>query len=185
MCSHADGQAMQPIRRMGSRGLQRRRIREYLVRVTNKRTGVAELFSGLGAIALLGALYALTGAGVFIFFGVIVGVLPAIRGLSKVVQARVGSQERKELEVVRSETRERTVLRLARSESGRLTPAIVAVNSELTLDDAEKQLREFADKGYAELNVTDDGRIEYLFPEFLGRETRGLDSPGAEESGPG
>lgn len=139
--------------------------------MANKRSGVAELFSGLGAIALLGTLYAFTGTTIFIFFGVIVGVLPAIRGLSKVMQARVGSQERKKLEVVRSETIERVVLRLARSESGRLTPAIVAVNSELTLDDAERQLREFADKGYAELNVTEDGRIEYVFPEFLERST--------------
>jgi hypothetical protein len=163
--------------------LQRGEIREYLHRVTNKRTGVAELFSGLGAIALLGVLYAFTGSGFFIFVGVIVGVLPAIRGLSKVMQARVGSQERKELEGVRSETRERVVLRLAKSEAGRLTPAIVAVNSELTLAHAEGQLREFADKGYAELNVTEDGRIEYVFPEFLGPEITGPFEPGPDEPG--
>jgi len=149
-----------------------RQVRKYLTRVTSKRAGIAELFSGLGAVALFGALYAFTNFGLFIFLGVIIGVLPAIRGLSKLLQVRVGSQERKELESVRSESRERVVLRLAKAESGRLTPAIVAVNSELTLDDAEAQLREFADKGYTELNVTEDGRIEYVFPEFLPREPR-------------
>ncbi len=149
-----------------------RQIRKYFTHVASKRTGIAELFSGLGAMVFLGALYAITGSGIFVFFGVIVGVLPAIRGLSKLLQARVGSQERKQLQAARSETRERTVLRLAKAESGRLTPAVVAVNSELTIDDAEAQLREFADKGYAELNVTEDGRIEYLFPEFLPREPR-------------
>ncbi len=152
--------------------MQHRQIREYLTRVTSKRTGIAELFSGLGAIALFGALYALIGSRLFIFIGVIAGVLPAIRGLSKLLQARVGSQERKQLQAAQSETRERVVLRLAKAESGRLTPAVVAVNSELTIDDAEAQLREFADKGYAELNITEDGRIEYLFPEFLPREPR-------------
>ena len=140
--------------------------------MANKRTGIAELFSGLGALALLGVLYFFTGSGIFVFFGVIVGVLPAIRGLSKLLQARGGSEERKELESVRSESRERVVLRLAKAESGRLTPAIVAVNSELTLDDAEAQLREFVDKGYTELNVTEEGRLEYVFPEFLPREPR-------------
>ena len=152
--------------------MQRRQIRKYFTRVASKRTGIAELFSGLGAVALFGAIYALTGGSIFIFVGVIVGVLPAIRGLSKLLQARVGSQERKQFQAAQSETRERVVLRLAKAESGRLTPAIVAVNSELTLDDAEAQLREFVDKGYTELNVTEDGRIEYVFPEFLPREPR-------------
>jgi len=142
-------------------------IRKYLTRVASKRAGIAELFSGLGAVALFGALYALIGGTFFLFIGVIAGVLPAMRGVSKLLQARVGSQERGKIEAARSETRERVVLRLAKSESGRLTPAVVAVNSELSLDDAESQLREFADKGYAELNVTEDGRIEYVFPEFL------------------
>ena len=120
-------------------------------------------------MALFGALYGLTSSGIFIFVGVIAGVLPSIRGMSKLLQARVGAKDRKELESAEAETRERTVLRLARQEHGRLTPALVAVNSELTIDDAETQLREFADKGYAELHVTDDGRIEYVFMEFLPR----------------
>lgn len=144
-------------------------MRKYLKRVTSKRAGITETFSGLGAIAVLGTLYAVTGAGIFVFIGVFVGVLPTMRGISKLLQARVGARERKELESVRAETRERVVLRLAKAEAGCLTPAIVAVNSELTLDEAEEQLRAFADKGYAELKVTDDGRIEYIFPEFLPR----------------
>lgn len=135
--------------------------------MVSKRAGIAELFSGLGAVVLFGAVYALTGSRFFVFIGVIAGVLPIIRGLSKLLQVRVGSQERKQLSAARSQMKERTVLRLAKAETGRLTPAVVAVNSELTLDDAEAQLREFADKGYAELNVTEDGRIEYVFPEFL------------------
>ena len=132
-----------------------------------QKNGIAELFSGLGAIAVFGALYVLTHSGIFIFVGVFAGVLPAIRGLSKVMQARVDSRERARIEARTADSAERTVLILARQEKGRLTPAIVAVNSDLSLDDAEKQLNQFVDKGYAELNVTEDGRMEYLFREFL------------------
>jgi len=137
--------------------------------VASKRAGITELFSGLGAAVLFGTLYGFTGTGFFLFLGVVFGVLPGFRGISKILQARVTSKEQKQIQSRSSEIRERIVLNLARDNHGKLTPAIVAVNSEVTIDQAEAQLREFADKGYAELEVTEDGRIEYIFPEFLPR----------------
>lgn len=137
--------------------------------MANRRAGITELFSGLGSAVLFGTLWGVTGSTIFIFVGVFTGVLPAIRGVSKILQSRVTGREMKRLESAKSEALEREVLKLARDNQGRLTPAIVAVSSEVTLDEAEAQLREFADKGYAELEVTEDGRIEYLFREFLPR----------------
>jgi hypothetical protein len=135
--------------------------------MADTRNGVAEFFSGLGAVVLFSSLYLFLRINIFLFVGVFAGVLPMIRGMSKMVQARVGKQEKQQIEGQTNQTHERIVLSLARSERGKITPAMVAVNSSLSLEDAEKQLQALVDKGYASLEVTDDGRLLYVFAEFL------------------
>jgi hypothetical protein len=134
------------------------------------RSGTAEFFSGLGATIIFGTLFLFTNVSILLLVGVFAGALPMIRGLSKMVQKRVDRGEQKRLEQRSSESKERIILRLARAEHGRLTPAVVAVNSTLSLDEAESQLQALADKGYASLEVTEDGRLLYVFPEFLDRD---------------
>lgn len=134
-----------------------------------RKAGISEIFSGLGGLAVMAGLYFFTGSRIFIFIGIFAGVLPAIRGISKILQARVDHKDHEQLTERHTEGVERTVLLLAKEHKGRLTPALVAVNSNVTLDEAEKQLNELVDKGYAELDVTEDGRMEYLFREFLPR----------------
>ena len=62
---------------------------------------------------------------------------------------------------------ETTILKLARQYKGRLTPVELAVNSSLSLEDAEKVLEEIVRKGYANMTVADTGTIIYEFPGFL------------------
>jgi len=50
-----------------------------------------------------------------------------------------------------------------------VTPALVVLGSELTIEEAERALDALARKGYASMRVSDDGRVEYEFAEFLSR----------------
>jgi TM2 domain-containing membrane protein YozV len=67
----------------------------------------------------------------------------------------------------REKSLERTILQLARKFHGQLTPLELAANSDLSLDDADQALENIVRKGYATMNVTDEGNIIYEFPGFL------------------
>ena len=62
---------------------------------------------------------------------------------------------------------ERSVLRVAQEHGGRVTPALVAVDSDLSLEEAERILQSMVVKSHASMQVRDDGRIEYEFREFM------------------
>ena len=64
---------------------------------------------------------------------------------------------------------EKEVLKIAQLEQGRVTPAMVALKSNLTTQRAEEVLQKLAKSGYAAMEVTEDGRVEYEFPEFRKR----------------
>ncbi len=61
---------------------------------------------------------------------------------------------------------EKTVLRLAKSNKGYVTPSEVALEGDISLDDAKKELERMASEGYAELKVSKSGVLIYVFPEF-------------------
>ena len=95
---------------------------------------------------------------------VFAGVLPASRGLSGLIAAR---SERKALEAKSAAPRidaksaaaldEKTVLRVARDKGGRVTPALVALESDLSVEKAELTLDGLAKKGHASM-VVREGR---------------------------
>lgn len=116
--------------------------------------------SGHPAWALIAAIFA--------------GVLPASRGLSGLIASR---SERRSIEArsapprldakSSAAAREKAVLRIARDKGGRVTPSLVALESELSLEEAGRVLDEMAAKGNASMRVRDDGRVEYEFAEFM------------------
>jgi TM2 domain-containing membrane protein YozV len=67
------------------------------------------------------------------------------------------------------ESKEKIVIKLAYKLDGRVTVSDVVANSDLSLDEAEKTLKELASKGYAGMHVTDSGLIVYEFEEVKGR----------------
>lgn len=72
----------------------------------------------------------------------------------------------------RKDTLEKTVLRLAKKNKGYATPSEVALEGDITLEDAKKELERMASEGYAELKVSKSGVLIYVFPEFaLDRDT--------------
>ena len=102
----------------------------------------------------------------FIFPLVFAGVLPLINGLLHLPQGR---SARSDGQVKRAASGEKQVLEAARDEQGIITPTVVALKTDLSILEADKILEDMARKGYAQMRVTESGRVEYEFPEFQPR----------------
>lgn len=63
---------------------------------------------------------------------------------------------------------EREVLRVARREGGEVSPAQVAVDSSMSIDDARLILDQLAERGFCRRDVRPNGAAVYRFPDFLG-----------------
>jgi hypothetical protein len=99
------------------------------------------------------------------FFG---GFLPAARGLSGMLSSRSAAPGARKLgEREKAAEHERTALAVAREKGGRITPSLVVLASDMTVEEAERALDSLAKKGHAAVRIRDDGRIEYEFSEFL------------------
>jgi hypothetical protein len=64
------------------------------------------------------------------------------------------------------ESIERTILRTARRNNGKVTPSEIALEGDCTIEQAEKALEKLAAGGHAEMHIRDSGVIEYRFAEF-------------------
>jgi hypothetical protein len=121
------------------------------------------IITGLAFACAFGLAMLFTGGWFFIFPMVFAGVLPMIDGLSKLSFRKTG----KELGYKKGkQSVERQILLVAKQHKGKVTPALVALNSDLPLEQVEKKLSDMAKKGYVEMHVTTGGRIEYLFHDF-------------------
>jgi len=143
-----------------------------------KREKGGEAFvTGLVFTAGFGIVWAATGAWFWVFPTMFAGVLPAVRGLQQILERRREGRTRPQRRR-RVDSAEKAVLLVAERNGGRVTPALAALNTHLTTEKAEQVLERLAKRSYAAMRVTDDGRVEYEFPEF-----RRLERP-EERSGP-
>lgn len=67
----------------------------------------------------------------------------------------------------KKESLERTILRLAKQNSGIATPSEVALEGDVSIEDAKAALEKIVSKGFAEMKVRKSGAIVYAFPEFM------------------
>ena len=91
-----------------------------------------------------------------------------VRGLFKILDD--SSRQRnfqKEKAVETAQYPERAILQAARDRQGKVTPALIALDSNLSIEEAEKALHYMASHGYATMEVTENGSIEYIFSDFL------------------
>lgn len=61
---------------------------------------------------------------------------------------------------------ERVILGLARKNRGVVTPGEAAIEADITVDEARRELDRLASSGTAQLRVRTSGVVEYFFPEF-------------------
>ncbi len=119
------------------------------------------LAGGVACTFAFGALWVVTGAWFWLFPLAFLGLGPIIEGglaLKRMRSAR---------ELPNAPDPEHAVLRIARAQRGRITASVVAVESSLSIAEAERVLDGMARTGHATVAVTDDGRVEYEFREFL------------------
>jgi hypothetical protein len=68
----------------------------------------------------------------------------------------------------KADSAEKTILKVARKNGGQVTPGEVAIESDISVDDARKELDKLAKNGLAEVRVRSSGVIVYYFAEFAG-----------------
>lgn len=137
----------------------------------SNQNGVETFTSGLIFTVAFGLAWYLTGWWIWLFPFIFAGILPLVEGVRKMIHERsMRKADRLNQKTTARDTNvlaEKEILRIAKAEQGRVTPTMIALNSSLSVEEAEKILEDMVKKGYASMRVTNSGRIEYEFPEFL------------------
>jgi len=137
------------------------------------RSNLETLITGLVLGGGFAAVWAFGGHPAWaIFAALFAGLLPAARGASGLIAQRSAARalepQKRQSEAEKALENERAVLKAARDQGGRLTPALVALDCDMSIEEAERVLDGLASKGHASLRVREDGRLEYEFSEFQG-----------------
>ena len=128
-----------------------------------RKQAEGEFASGITFSAVFGALLLFQGGWFWLFPFALAGILPAVKGFLSLRRIRAAPG----LRAPAAPDAQTEVLKIARLQGGRLTPALVAVDTTLSVEEAERTLDEMVRGGYATMAVSDDGRVEYEFREFL------------------
>jgi TM2 domain-containing membrane protein YozV len=75
-------------------------------------------------------------------------------------EARIVHEDKKK------ESPERILLRVAKTNRGIITPGELALEADIPMEEAKKQLEALVSKGFAELRVRQSGTLVYIIPEF-------------------
>jgi len=67
----------------------------------------------------------------------------------------------------KKESLERIILRTGKKNKGRITPSEIALEADIAIEEAKKQLDRLAAKGFIEMRVSKSGIIVYIIPDFL------------------
>ena len=70
-------------------------------------------------------------------------------------------------QLVRDRSRQNSVIRLARERGGKLTVTETAADTGITMEEADRILRDLTEGGYVEMEVSDSGMVVYRFPEIV------------------
>lgn len=154
-----------------------------LVRYNLSVAYILWLFSGFGALGLhrfylgkfgTGLLWMMTGG-----LGGIGGIYDLFTLPSQVREANIAYAAREALgyeepegiryrivTAARKESPERVILRLAKANGGMVTAGEVAIEADIPLEEAQRQLDALATKGIAQVRIRSTGVLVYFFPEF-------------------
>jgi len=99
--------------------------------------------------------------------GVIIALLALLTGTGLFGGYLIKIANRRQIE-----GREKMVLRIAAARGGKVTPEEVAMESNLTVDQAQKLLDELCTQGAGQLQVTEQGGLVYTFSGLLSEAER-------------
>jgi len=129
-----------------------------------KDTPESSIIVGGIFVLLFGSLWIFQWGWFWIFPLFFAGVIPMVNGIRKFLKRKL-TKKRRMLE--RKAFTQKQILKLAKIKSGILTPAIAALETDLSIEEAEEVLQTMAKNGIIEMSVEEDGRIKYRFPDFL------------------
>lgn len=129
-----------------------------------RKSGIEEFVGGAGIFGVCVALTVLhIGPGWLLLVGIFLGAFPMVKGLRLIVREREERQlETRETQENRVRLAQQAALQVASRNRGVVTPATLALASSLAIDEADRCLQDMAARGYAEMNLRDNGTIEYL-----------------------
>lgn len=137
------------------------------------------LISGCGALGLHRFYLGKIGTGLLWFVSGGLGMIGAIFDFfyipTMVQEANLGSRYRDalfndvphSLPVKQKESIEKVILRTAKKNKGVISPGEVALEGDITMDEAKKYLDKLTAEGYIEMKIRKSGIIAYTFPEFM------------------
>ena len=99
--------------------------------------------------------------------GVIIALMVLLTGTGLLGAYLIKIANRRQIE-----GREKLVLRIAAARGGKVTPEEVAMETSLTVEDAQKLLEELCTQGAGQLQVTDQGGLVYVFSGLLSEAER-------------
>jgi hypothetical protein len=105
----------------------------------------------------------------FVFPMLFAGIMPMVEGIRRLAVARQSKPIAAQPKKPSVASIEKQILLTAKEENGVVTPALIALKTELSIQEAEKKLDEMAQSGYTMMQIRENGRIEYEFPEFKPR----------------
>jgi hypothetical protein len=132
------------------------------------RRGFDQFIGGAAVTVVFAVLWLTLGWGWWVIFPIVFGgLLPMIKGIQRLFSDRSSPRNSRSGPERLQSDREKEILRLAHDQHGVLTPAVVALHSSLSIDEADQLLGDLAKRGVARIEVGDGGRLSYEFPDFL------------------
>ena len=144
--------------------------REERRRRHRRRSPAQSIVTGAVFVAVFGGLWFFTREWWWAFPMAFAGVMPLVDGIRRAFSHR--GETRVDSRVRESEV-EKEILRAARDNGGRLTATVAALSTSLSVAEAQAMLEKMTKQGHAAMRVTNDGIIEFEFPEFLPRSDTG------------
>jgi hypothetical protein len=129
-----------------------------------QRSPLESIITGGVLTVVFGALWLARGDWWWAFPTFFAGVSPIIMGVRRLFQRK--QEISATLKTIEAQ-KEKEILRVAVEQKGKLTPAGVALKTNLTIQEAQALLEKMTKQGYAEMKILSSGLIEFEFPEFL------------------
>ncbi len=98
-----------------------------------------------------------------------IGIMFLAKGASSIFTVYTGRKRKKDSLKQKKLDEEKTILRMARENSGIVTVAKTSLALGKSLDTTEQLLNTLVSKGHATMEMNGEGRIYYLFADFLDR----------------